>query len=173
MLEGREGAAFGDAGDPGINKGREHRERLAGFWGILPGSSVLEIGCGQGDTTEALLDRVGDNGFVHAIDTAGPDYGSPETLGEAREKLLSGGNRQRLRMDFGTDVFSAGLAGSGYDYVVLSHSLWYLSSQDELRGILTQARNFAKTLCLAEWDLRITSAAQACHARAVAAQFVA
>ncbi|WP_313894079.1 methyltransferase domain-containing protein [Psychrobacillus sp.] len=47
---------------------------------ITEGSKVLEIGCGQGDTTAALAYLVGDTGFVHGIDIASPNYRSPVTL---------------------------------------------------------------------------------------------
>jgi len=37
----------------------DHRLKLVQFWGIKEGSRVLEIGCGQGDTTAILgLGRV-------------------------------------------------------------------------------------------------------------------
>ncbi|WML48289.1 hypothetical protein RCG23_24095 [Neobacillus sp. PS3-34] len=38
----------------------EHRLKLAEFWGIKKGSRVLEIGCGQGDTTAVLAYLVGE-----------------------------------------------------------------------------------------------------------------
>ena len=50
----------------------EHRLNLANFWNIKPGSKVLEIGCGQGDTTAVLAYLVGDEGFVQSIDIAPP-----------------------------------------------------------------------------------------------------
>lgn len=52
-----------------------HRQELIAYWDIQPGSRVLEIGCGQGDTTVALADAVGENGKVVAIDPGSPDYG--------------------------------------------------------------------------------------------------
>ena len=36
---------------------------------------MLEIGCGQGDTTVALADAVGEEGSVVALDPGRPDYG--------------------------------------------------------------------------------------------------
>jgi hypothetical protein len=53
-----------------------HRANLISFWGIKPGSRVLEIGCGQGDTTVVLADAVDEHGFVDAIDKGSLDYGS-------------------------------------------------------------------------------------------------
>lgn len=53
----------------------DHRLALVAFWGIAPGSRVLEIGCGQGDCTIVLADAVGDEGHVDAVDPGVPDYG--------------------------------------------------------------------------------------------------
>lgn len=46
----------------------EHRFKLAEFWNIKEGSRVLEIGCGQADTTAVLAYLVGEKGLVHGID---------------------------------------------------------------------------------------------------------
>ena len=53
----------------------DHRLDLVSFWGITPGSRVLEIGCGQGDCTIVLADAVGESGHVNAVDPGAPDYG--------------------------------------------------------------------------------------------------
>lgn len=60
----------------------EHRIKLVSFWSIIPGSRVLEIGCGQGDCTIALADAVGENGHVDAVDPGAPDYGMLSIYGE-------------------------------------------------------------------------------------------
>lgn len=53
----------------------QHRLSLASHWHILPGSQVLELGCGQGETTLVLAHLVGPTGGVIAVDPAPPDYG--------------------------------------------------------------------------------------------------
>lgn len=53
----------------------QHRLDLIAFWGIQPGSRVLEIGCGQGDCTVVLAEAVGEGGHVDAVDPGAPDYG--------------------------------------------------------------------------------------------------
>lgn len=53
----------------------EHRLRLASFWDIKPRAKVLEVGCGQGDCTVVLADKVGEHGHVDAVDPGAPDYG--------------------------------------------------------------------------------------------------
>ena len=118
----------------------EHRLRLADFWKIYYGSRVLEIGCGQGETTAVLAYATGESGFVYAVDLANENYGSPENLGTARERLMS-----------------------SFGYVVLSHCLWYMSSQEELRDILFKVRRWAPRICIAEWDPRVTTFGQYQH----------
>jgi hypothetical protein len=59
----------------GIEAQLQHRIDLVQYWDIKPGSRVLEIGCGQGDTTLVLADAVGEEGHVDAIDPGAPDYG--------------------------------------------------------------------------------------------------
>jgi ubiquinone/menaquinone biosynthesis C-methylase UbiE len=54
----------------------EHRLKLASQWPIHVGSSILEIGCGQGDCTAVLASIVGSTGHVTAIDPADLSYGT-------------------------------------------------------------------------------------------------
>ena len=52
-----------------------HRIELIKFWDIAKGENVLEIGCGQGDTTVCLAAAVGEEGKVTAVDPGSLDYG--------------------------------------------------------------------------------------------------
>jgi len=149
-----------------------HRIRLAKSFGIEPGDRILEIGCGQGDTTAVLAYMVGDEGFVHGIDIASSDYGSPVSVGESAEFLMNSSLGDRIRMEYevdflGDDVF---LDQEGYDVVVLSHSSWYLKSHDELLEILQKANKVADRLCFAEADIRIDRMEQLPHLLAVLIQ---
>ena len=47
-----------------------HRMALADIWAPKPGDRILEVGCGQGDTTVVLAAAVGENGKVVATDIA-------------------------------------------------------------------------------------------------------
>lgn len=66
----------------------QHRLELVAAFGIQKGMRVLEIGCGQGDTTVAIADAVGESGSVVAIDIASLDYGAPLTLGQATRGFI-------------------------------------------------------------------------------------
>lgn len=150
----------------------KHRKALVGFWDIQESDRILEIGCGQGDTTAVLADKVGEHGFVHAIDPAPETYGAPVTLGEARLKLLNSEKGNRIRIDLETDIFSPVFSENNdlFDYVVLSHCSWYFSSARLLYDTLLKARQYAKKLCFAEWDTRISSTNQLAHYQAVIIQ---
>ncbi|KAJ7158897.1 hypothetical protein C8R46DRAFT_1178255 [Mycena filopes] len=52
----------------------QYRLDLVAKWPITSGMRVLELGCGQGDTTLALAEAVGVNGHVDAVDPGPPDY---------------------------------------------------------------------------------------------------
>jgi len=143
----------------------EHRFKLVEFWNIKEGSKVLEIGCGQGDTTAVLAYTVGENGFVHGIDNGSRDYGSPSTLGEAADHLQNSSLGKQIKMDFEVDVLSPqfNFPTKAFDYIVLSHCSWYLSSTDELNDILKKIKKWGKKLCFAEWDTRISEIEQYPH----------
>lgn len=53
----------------------KHRLDILQQWDILSGSKVLELGCGQGDTTTVLAAAVGEAGIVVAVDPADLEYG--------------------------------------------------------------------------------------------------
>lgn len=145
---------------------------LVGGWGIRPGDSVLEIGCGQGDMTAVLADAVGESGRVVAVDIADPSYGAPVTLGESAAFLAATPLGARIDMRFGVDVLDEATTfpDGGFDHVVLSHCSWYFASLDQLHRTLARARLWARHLCFSEWDLRPTSVEQVPHLLAVLVQ---
>lgn len=133
----------------------EHRVKLVNLWQIPRGARVLEIGCGQGDTTAVLAHCVGPEGFVHGIDIAPADYGAPMTLGQATDRLRQSEIGDRLQIDLQTDFLSTSFApAQTYDYFVMSHCAWYFASAEQIVQVLQKARKIARSLCFAEWDIR-------------------
>lgn len=61
---------------------------------------MLEIGCGQGDTSATLDYLVGDAGFVHGIDIAPPSHESPVTLGDSIDFIKKSEIGNRLKSIF-------------------------------------------------------------------------
>lgn len=150
----------------------DHRLKLIDFWNIKEGSKVLEIGCGQGDTLVALAFVVGENGFVHGVDIASENYGAPETLGQARQRLMKSEIGNNIKIDFNFDVMKeeCEFLENEFDYIVLSHCIWYLSDYDELVNILKKIKPWGKQLCLAEWDPCVDKPEQLNHLKAVTIQ---
>ncbi|GAE07821.1 hypothetical protein JCM10914_4068 [Paenibacillus sp. JCM 10914] len=149
-----------------------HRLNLANIWGIREGDRILEIGCGQGDTTAVLAYLTGESGAVYGIDIASPDYGAPLTLGEAAAKLLQSPLGSRIQIQFETDILSSDIEyeANHFDVIVLSHCSWYLESADQLEAMIRKARRWGKRLCFAEWDVRIQMPEQYPHLLAVLIQ---
>ena len=148
------------------------RTRLVDAWQIPEGARVLEIGCGQGDTTAALADAVGGRGRVIAVDVAAPSYGAPITIGDSARHLSAGPLGPRVKFSFGFDVLDPQNAfpDDAFDAIVLAHCTWYFDSLDQLRGTLRQIRPWAPRLYLSEWDLEPRVLDQTAHLLAVLIQ---
>jgi ubiquinone/menaquinone biosynthesis C-methylase UbiE len=140
----------------------QHRLDLIKVFDIQKVMRVLEIGCGQGDTTVALADAVGEYGSVVAIDIASPDYGAPLTLGQATDiiKKSSLGNRITFQFEVDFDQFAT---ASQFDIAVLSHCSWYFKQPNDLLRYFKKLKTMAKGICFAEWDLDLTSLQQRTH----------
>lgn len=145
-----------------------YRLQLVEPWGIAKGAKVLEIGCGQGDTTAVLAELVGESGRVTGIDPAPADYGAPITLGVSALHLQEGLYGQWLDIRLGFTNWSK--VASDYDYAVLAHCAWYFASYEVLVETLKEARQRARWLCFAEWSLQPLQPGQIPHAFAVTFQ---
>ncbi|RYG38871.1 class I SAM-dependent methyltransferase [bacterium] len=141
------------------------RKKLADAWVITPGSRVLEIGCGQGDTTAVLAHAVGENGRVTATDIASPTYGSPVSLGDSAAHLQASPLGERIDFRFGFDLLDPSMEFSddAFDTVVMSHCSWYFPSAEVLLRTLARVRPWAKRLCFSEWKLEPDSWDQTSH----------
>jgi ubiquinone/menaquinone biosynthesis C-methylase UbiE len=140
----------------------QHRLDLVKAFGIKKGMHVLEIGCGQGDTTVAIADAVGENGHVVAIDIASPKYGAPLTLGQATERIKKTILRDRINFHFEMD-FNKFESDELFDMAVLSHCSWYFKHPDDLLRYFKKLRTMSKCICFAEWDLDFTCIKQRAH----------
>ncbi|KAB1139426.1 class I SAM-dependent methyltransferase [Streptomyces luteolifulvus] len=149
-----------------------HRAALVASWHIAPGSTVLELGCGQGDMTAVLAEAAGPKGRVVAVDVAEPSYGAPVTLGESAARLAAGPLGPRIDFRFGTDVLdpSVDFSEGAFDHVVLAHCSWYFASLKQLQDTLARVRPWARRLWFTEWDLTPTSGDQLAHLLAVLIQ---
>ncbi|WP_046228272.1 class I SAM-dependent methyltransferase [Paenibacillus dauci] len=149
-----------------------HRLHLVDFWDIPPGSKVLEIGCGQGDTTAVLAHRVGRDGLVYGIDIAPLDYGSPVTVGDSAKFLLQSKLGFQTRMEYGVNLLApeTDFPAGSFSHVVLSHASWYLNSNEELLQIFTKIHKWGAKLCFAEWDTQIRNMHQFPHLLSVLIQ---
>ncbi|TQV97306.1 hypothetical protein V2A60_000070 [Cordyceps javanica] len=77
----------------------KHRLDLCRAWNIPTGARILDIGCGQGESTLILADAVGAGGHVTGVDTAPADYGGPFTVGQAQEFILKSPYASRLSFE--------------------------------------------------------------------------
>jgi SAM-dependent methyltransferase len=148
----------------------EFRIRLVDGWDIAPGSRVLEIGCGQGDTTAVLAEAVGPSGSVLAVDLAQPSYGAPVSIGDSADHLLSGPLGDRIQFCFGVDVLRENFPEDSFDVVVLAHCTWYFASLTILESVLARACSWGPKLCLSEWDLQPRSIHELGHFMAISIQ---
>ncbi|KAJ7148417.1 S-adenosyl-L-methionine-dependent methyltransferase [Mycena crocata] len=152
----------------------QYRLDLVAKWPIQAGTRVLELGCGQGDTTLALAEAVAETGHVDAVDPGPLNYGSPATLGQAHDRITAGPLGARI-----TWIQAEPLAflasqpdpAPRYDVAILAHSLWYFASPALIRDTLRTLASRARLVCIAEWSLSCTDAGQGTtHVLAVLAQ---
>lgn len=144
----------------------QHRIDLVEAFDIQEGMRVLEIGCGQGDTTMAIADAVGETGHVVAIDIASPNYGAPLTLGQATDRIKKSPLGNRITFHFEQD-FETFVTSTPFDMAVLSHSSWYFRQPEDLELYFKKLRKITKRFCFAEWDLDFTDMSQRSHFCAV------
>jgi SAM-dependent methyltransferase len=138
----------------------------------LPGASVLELGCGQGDMTAVLADLVSAEGRVVAMDPASPEYGAPVTLGQSAASMRAAGLGSRVDIRFEFDALDErnSFSDDSFDYVVLARCSWYFASADQLRDTPSRVRPWARRLRFSEWDLRPRELSQLPHLLAVLGQ---
>ncbi|PQQ42248.1 class I SAM-dependent methyltransferase [Photorhabdus luminescens] len=76
-------------------------DRLLTESGIRTGMQILEIGCGTGDLTRLIANRVGPSGHVMALDM------SSEAIRIAHSRLYESGNKHITFVQADADTFSS------------------------------------------------------------------
>ena len=140
----------------------KHRLNICQHFNIQPGSRVLEIGCGQGDTTAVLAALVGERGHVDAIDPGRPDYGSPYTLAQAQSHLCASSLGRQITFHFAQPIDFLQEA-EPYDVIVLVHCIWYFSDPRVLPAIIAAAQSKTKHIAIAEYAASASLAEQVPH----------
>ncbi|KAF2443187.1 S-adenosyl-L-methionine-dependent methyltransferase [Karstenula rhodostoma CBS 690.94] len=134
-----------------------HRLDLFRDANIKDGDRILEIGCGQGDCTSALA-LFYPNSHITAVDPGPSDYGRPETLGQAHERIRGYDIGSRIEFVQATPIAHLKNVEDGtYDIAVICHSLWYFSDKEEVRATMEALRGKVKRLFIAEWALKSCS----------------
>ncbi|EPE30035.1 S-adenosyl-L-methionine-dependent methyltransferase [Glarea lozoyensis ATCC 20868] len=132
-----------------------HRQKIISYFSIPAGSRVLEIGCGQGDTTIVLADTVGPSGHIDALDPGSPDYGSPFTLSQAQSHILSSPLGPRITFHNTSPLaYLTSYTGPPYDFIIFVHSTYYFATPSVLPSILAIPLLGTPRICIAEWSLR-------------------
>ncbi len=150
----------------------EFRCRLVESWNIPVGARMLEIGCGQGDTTAVLASVVGPKGKILAVDLAESTYGAPVSLGDSAKRLLESPVGEQIEFRFQYDVMdrTSELDHNEFDVIVLAHCTWYFASLELLGAVLSRVRPLASRICMSEWDLQPEQSSQFGHFLAVLIQ---
>ncbi|PYH65818.1 class I SAM-dependent methyltransferase [Aspergillus vadensis CBS 113365] len=146
---------------------------LTQAWDIEQGSRVLDIGCGQGESSLVLALINGSHGHITAIDTAPPNYGGPYTVEQSQKYIQAstlGQGIQFLRTDTAS-LLSQPTSTDQFDAAVLCHSLWYFPDRASIAQVFQILANAkVRYLCLAEYGFRASRPAQVPHILAARAQ---
>ncbi|KAI0042008.1 SAM-dependent methyltransferase-like protein [Auriscalpium vulgare] len=148
----------------------EHRISILSSWDIPHGAKILEIGCGQGDTTAVLAELVGPEGHVTAVDPGPLDYGSPFTLGQAQAHLSAGRLGSRITWKQAEPIPLLESDETDYDAAVISLCIWYFHAPSVLAATLAALAKRVRTVYIAEWSLSSVSGAGQTHILAALTQ---
>ena len=142
-----------------------HRMRLVEMWDPQQGDCILDVGCGQGGSTEVLAAAVGEKGKVLGIDMAGLEYGAPKTIREAHALTKDSPLGDRIEFRLSTDLLDCDVdfPDGHFDMAVFALSSWHMASSDVLSRLFARVRPWAKRLGYAEWDLRPQNVNQIPH----------
>lgn len=130
-----------------------HKTSLVQYWEVEEGHRVLEIGCGQGDTTIALAHAVGISGHVIAIDKESPNYGTPTNLRDAHDAIGRSPLGKYVTFHTGANILDGhwDFPARHFDLVVFSNCSWYMDEAQTLKLLFSRVRPWCKRLAFAEW----------------------
>ncbi|KAK0708466.1 hypothetical protein B0H67DRAFT_495731 [Lasiosphaeris hirsuta] len=140
-----------------------HRLAITSAWSIAPGSHVLDIGCGQGESSLTLAVELGPSSRVTGIDTASIDYGTPYTIRASQSHMLASpyGNRLAFAQ---TDAATLLTVPHAFAAATLCHSLWYFPSPASVDALFaTLARANIPRAYVAEYGFRAGAPDQLPH----------
>ncbi|KAM3512381.1 hypothetical protein MY11210_003947 [Beauveria gryllotalpidicola] len=144
-------------------------------WGVKEGERLLDIGCGQGESTVALAAVVGDGGSVTAIDTAQMDYGHPFTMRESHQHIQGSVLGPRISFypvdapSFLTDMWRP--KDAPIDGAVLCQCLFYFPNESEVQALFAVlAKAGIARIYVSEWSYTPSHEPQLAHIRATRAQ---
>jgi ubiquinone/menaquinone biosynthesis C-methylase UbiE len=117
---------------PVRQKFRDPVEAMAPF-GIAPGSTVLDLGCGTGTFTVEMARQVGPQGTVHAVDI------QSEMLDQARNRVGAAGLEGRVRFHH-SGAYRLPLESESIDIAILIATLAEIPNRllalEELRRVI-------------------------------------
>ena len=130
-----------------------HKTKLVEYWGVSEGYRVLEIGCGQGDTTIALANAVGNSGHVIAVDKKSPSYGTPTNLRDAHDAICQSTLGKLVTFHTRANILDAhwNFPNHHFDLVVFSNCSWYMDNARTLKLLFGRVRPWCKRLAFSEW----------------------
>lgn len=173
-----------------VDPGFKHRLNLCRAWGIDTdcGLRILDIGCGQGESSVVFAQLVGPRGHVAGIDPAPPTYGAPYTLQDSQAFILDSVLGDRITFVHGTapDFLASQAwrvredAGASdaqfdppFDAAIFCHSLWYLPDRDAVsEQFAALAAAGVSRVYFAEYTLQAGSLDQELHELAARTQIL-
>lgn len=119
----------------------KHRISIVNAWNIPlsnPSSplKIVDIGCGQGESSVTLAVLLGSASTITGIDTARPDYGGPYTVSETHAHISASSLGKQISFQR-KDAASFFATRPPVDAVTLCHSLWYFPSPESVAALFT------------------------------------
>jgi SAM-dependent methyltransferase len=153
----------------------QNRLSIVDAWSIPTGQHLLDIGCGQGESSLALALAVSSLGHITALDPAQPEYGTPFTVAESHSYILKSslGPHISFRQSDVPSFFSTmqPAAATPYNAACLLQSLMYFPTLDSVRDLFqTLAHVGIVKVYVAEYTFTAANEAQIPHYLAARAQ---